>query len=321
NSIFSHSYHIEDNIKDEYNDIRANVGLIAYDTVSIVNSIFENSHTNKSGALSFAIWNVYDNVVNISNSTFRNNFGFRSGAIRTAGFTTINIENSKFYNNTSMNDGIFNNAGDLTSDGVKYHTHITCNKCYFENPYNNDYHEKVSGKIITSSGYGDNIISNSVINNFKYGDLYRSYYSKIKTLNTTFSNMSLNGPLMSLLNENESFEFDNCEFKNIDIKHEEYGLIYTNKNSGNLKISDSTFSNITSYNAAVILTEINFGNNVEFYKNKFEDVYSRNGIIVIKNEDLGTGTDNYNGIYINNCEFKNCSSAKSCKSIKKIILK
>ncbi|KAG4085512.1 hypothetical protein H8356DRAFT_964396 [Neocallimastix lanati (nom. inval.)] len=75
---------------------------------------------------------------------------------------------------------------------------------------------------------------------------------------------------------------------------------------GKLTISNSDFIDLTSTNAAVIFSEISCGSDIYFNNNTFTKIYSKNGIIVIKNEDAGS--DKFNGIIIKNCSFINCSS-------------
>ncbi|ORX83804.1 hypothetical protein BCR32DRAFT_266758 [Anaeromyces robustus] len=307
NTVIANSYCPTSDEFDEINDYRTSIGAINYKSITIKNSEIKNNVAYSSGTISLSFWqsDIYPKL-KIYNTTFVDNFGAIVGAVRVAGYMDVDIDQCTFYNNTSIYSGIIHNSGDLTQDNVSYPTTISISNSYFENPNVNNNEVNVSGRIYSSLGTTTTNIINTVFKNFHDGDLYRALNSKIISKNCVFSNMKINVPLFYITNEKETFEFDECTFENIDIKHDEYGLIYTNQHSGNLIVTNSHFTNITSYNAAILLSEINFGNNIYLKSNHFDNVYSKNGCIVIKNEEFS----NLNGIIIDDTYFNNCSGGK-----------
>ncbi|KAG4085511.1 hypothetical protein H8356DRAFT_964379 [Neocallimastix lanati (nom. inval.)] len=140
NSEISNSIHTENNIDFNANDFMTSIGAINFSSITIANSLFKNTNSYISGALSLAYWKLeLVPTLNVYNTSFINNMGSQASVIRVAGRVNVNFQDCYFYNNTASAYGLFVNGGDLSADGIIFSSKFEISNSYFENPWENDY--------------------------------------------------------------------------------------------------------------------------------------------------------------------------------------
>jgi len=166
-----------------------------------------------------------------------------AGAVRVAGYVIADIYDSTFYNNTSRMEGLLDISSDLVSNGQAFGSKLTVDNCSFENPWTDGFNVLTwfiwnintfytyfvitiyflffykfflllqqiytSGKLFSSIGKEKTKFSNTRVKYFKYGNLFSSEISEVELTNCTFSDMSLDLPLISILNENGNINYKN----------------------------------------------------------------------------------------------------------------